>query len=45
MGWSVRYKRRIAHKEGDIGKAWYVPGFGKQGSSRLGGTFNIGYEF
>lgn len=45
MGWSVRYKRRIAHKEGDIGKAWYAPGFGKQGSSRLGGTFNIGYEF
>lgn len=44
MGWSVRYKRRIAHNDGDLGNAWYVPGFGKQGSSRFGGTFNITYE-
>lgn len=45
MGWSVRYKRRIAHNDGDLGNTWYVPGFGKQGSSRFGGTFNIAYEF
>lgn len=45
MGWSVRYKRRLFHDEGGIGRAWYVPGFGIQGSSRFGGTFNISYEF
>lgn len=44
MGWSVRYKRRIAYKKNDIGNTWYVPGYGKQGGSRLGGTFNIGIE-
>lgn len=44
LGWSVRYKRRLAHEEGDLGNAWYVPGYGKTGSSRLGGTFNIIFE-
>lgn len=41
LGWSVRYKRRIAHSEGDFGDTWYVPGFGKYGDTRLGGTFNV----
>ena len=41
LGWSVRYRRRIAHKEGIYGKAWYVPGYGKTGATRLGGTFNV----
>lgn len=41
LGWSVRYKRRIARKENDFGAPWYVPGYGKGGNSRLGGTFNI----
>ena len=41
LGWSVRYKRRIAHKDGEIGKTWYVPGFGITGDTRLGGTFNV----
>lgn len=44
LGWSVRYRRRIAHDDGYIGKTWYVPGYGKQGGSRLGGTFNIIFE-
>ena len=44
LGWSVRYRRRIAHDYGNIGKTWYVPGYGKQGGSRLGGTFNIIFE-
>lgn len=44
LGWSVRYRRRIAHNDGELGNAWYVPGFGKQGGSRFGGTFNITYE-
>ncbi len=41
LGWSVRYKRRLAHDDGIIGRTWYVPGYGKEGSSRLGGTFNV----
>lgn len=44
MGWSVRYKRRLFHTHGDIGEAWYVPGYGKSGNSRLGGEFNITFE-
>lgn len=41
LGWSVRYKRRIAHKEGNTGNTWYIPGYGKAGDTRLGASFNI----
>lgn len=41
LGWSVRYKRRVAHKDGIMGRTWYVPGFGLDEDSRLGGTFNV----
>ncbi len=41
LGWSVRYRRRIAHNDGMFERTWYVPGYGIQGSSRLGGTFNV----
>ena len=41
MGWSVRYKLRVAHKMDEIGEAWYVPGYGRGGSSQLGATFNV----
>ena len=41
LGWSVRYRKRISQKNGSMGNVWYVPGFGKSGSTRLGGTFNI----
>ena len=44
MGWSVRYKRRLFHNDGDVGRPWYVPGYGKQGNARLGGTFNVSIE-
>ena len=44
MGWTVRYRRRIAHSESDFGNAWYVPGFGKGDGSKLGGTFNLTFE-
>lgn len=45
MGWSLRYKRQLFHNDGELGSAWYVPGFGKKGSSRFGGTYNIAFEF
>ena len=41
LGWSVRYKRRIAHKDSSIGNTWYVPGYGKYGDTRLGGNFYV----
>lgn len=44
MGWSLRYKRRLFHNDGELGGTWYVPGYGKQGGSRFGGTFNITFE-
>jgi hypothetical protein len=45
LGWSVRYKRRLFHDDGGYGNSWYVPGYGKQGNLRLGGTFNVTIEF
>ena len=44
LGWSVRYRKRLAYSCGDIGNVWYVPGYGKSGSTRLGGTFNISID-
>lgn len=44
LGWSVRYRRRLFNDNGNIGNTWYVPGFGKQGNSRFGGTFNVIFE-
>ena len=41
LGWTVRYKRRISHKEGDIGTSWYVPGFGINDSDNLAANFNV----
>ena len=41
LGWSVRYKQRLAHDDGIIGKTWYVPGYGTWDTSSLGGTFNF----
>lgn len=41
FGWSARWRRRLAHGEGEAGNAWYVPGYGKAGNSRLGATFNV----
>lgn len=44
LGWSLRYRRRLIHDDGNVGNTWYVPGYGKQGGSRLGGTFNVTFE-
>lgn len=43
VGWSLRYKKKLAADYGKLNKAWYVPGFGKSGSS-LNGTFYLGIE-
>lgn len=44
LGWSLRYRRRITGDKGTMGNTWYIPGFGKQGNSKFGGTFNITFE-
>ncbi len=41
LGWSVRYRKRLFHDNGSLGNVWYVPGYGKSGSTRIGGVFNI----
>ena len=45
LGWSARWRKRIAHDNGTMGNTWYVPGFGKQAASKLAGTFNVTFEF
>ena len=41
LGWNVRYKRRIAHNDGELGTTWYVPGFGINDSDNLAVNFNV----
>lgn len=45
-GWTVRYKCRFHESQGEPGHAYYVPGYGKNGSSSkcFGGTFVIVFE-
>lgn len=44
LGWSVRYKLRFYNKQSVIGNPWYVPGFGKNDTHALGGTFNVIFD-
>ena len=41
LGWSVRYKMRLYNKESALGNPWYVPGYGKNDTHALGGTFQV----
>ncbi len=41
LGWNIRYLRRLYQKHGDIGAAWYVPGFGINDRDNFVGNFNI----
>jgi hypothetical protein len=41
LGWSVRYRQRLAHSEGELGNSWYVPGYGTQDTSNISATFNV----
>ncbi len=44
LGWSGRYRFRVAHHDGIIGKTWYVPGYGIQGSSTVGYSFYAAFD-
>ena len=41
LGWSVRYKLQVHKGRTVVDNAWYVPGYGKYGANRLGGSFDI----
>lgn len=44
LGWNVRYRLRIKDKASAIGHPWYVPGFGKNDTHALSGTFNLIFD-
>ena len=44
MGWMVRYRARLSQSHGTVGEPYYIPGFGRNGSSRIGATFNLNFE-
>ncbi len=44
LGWSLRYKRRLSHKKTEVGKAWYLPGYGENDGHLFSGTFNLIFE-
>lgn len=41
LGWSVRYRHRLKKKVDEMDNCWYVPGYGVDNKSNLGGTFNV----
>lgn len=44
MGWSIRYRSKLSASNDTYGNPWYVPGFGKYGSSTIGITYTISYQ-
>ena len=44
MAWSVRLKYRISIEESPYGEPWYIPGYGKYDSSRIGLNYSIIYR-
>lgn len=44
LGWTVRYRARLSQSYGAVGEPYYIPGFGRNGNSRIGATFNLSFE-
>lgn len=44
LGWTARIRLRASQSKGTVGEAWYVPGFGRNGSTRLAATFNVIFD-
>lgn len=44
MGWAIRFKYKLSATTGQYGDPWYVPGYGKYGSSTIGVTYTITYK-
>lgn len=41
LGWSIRYRMRFYNKRTIVDNSWYVPGYGKNDTHAIGGTFNV----
>ncbi len=44
MGWALRLKFKLSASPDEHGDPWYVPGFGKYGSSTMGVTYTLTYK-
>ncbi|MBR1789452.1 MAG: hypothetical protein IJ762_09750 [Bacteroidaceae bacterium] len=44
LGWNLRFKARLHQHVSDYGSPYYLPGFGKNGSSTFGGTVNLIFD-
>lgn len=44
LGWNLRYKFRIKQKVSEYGEPWFTPGYGRNGSSTIGGTINLIFD-
>ena len=44
LGWSIRYRVRFSDKKSAVGSPWYVPGYGRNRGTTLGGTFNLIFD-
>lgn len=44
LGWTVRYRLRFSNKSSAVGNPWYVPGYGKNDTHALGGTFVVIFD-
>ena len=40
-GWAIKYRKKISADEGGMSKTWYVPGYGKSGSTVITGAFYV----
>lgn len=44
LGWTIRYRLRFSDKASEWGSPWYVPGYGRNDSHAIGGTFNLIFD-
>lgn len=44
LGWNIRYRGRIKQKASPYGEPWFVPGYGRNGSTAFGGTVNLTFD-
>lgn len=44
LGWTLRLKARLSQKRNPYGEPWYIPGYGRNGSTAWGGTVNILFD-
>ena len=44
LGWNLRFKGRLHQSPSPYGEPYYIPGFGKNGSTTFGGTVNLIFD-